>query len=60
MDTPARLAYSPAEAAVALGMSRSKVYELMADGTLPSLTLGRSRRIRVADLDALLADRVGA
>lgn len=51
------LAYSPAEAGKALGLSRSRVYELMNDGSLPSIRIGGSRRIRhealVAFLDGL-------
>ncbi|MHB2024235.1 MAG: helix-turn-helix domain-containing protein [Mycobacteriales bacterium] len=33
------------EAATALGISRSKLYELLAAGTLPSLRIDRCRRI---------------
>ena len=36
--------------------SRAFVYKLMSEG-LPSMKLGRSRRIRVADADAWLAQR---
>jgi excisionase family DNA binding protein len=32
------------EAARELGISRSKVYELLADGELPSVRIGRTRR----------------
>jgi len=39
------------EAADALGLSRSKVYELLAAGELPSVRIGRTRRIAVADLE---------
>ena len=49
-----RLAYSPAEAAQALGISRAKCCELIADGTLPSLKLDRRRLIRPAAIEALL------
>ena len=35
----------PAEAAERLGIGRSKVYELLASGELPSLKIGRLRRI---------------
>jgi excisionase family DNA binding protein len=51
-----RLAYSPAEAAQALGISRAKLYLLLDDGTIPSVKLGRRRLIRVADLEAVLGD----
>ena len=37
---PDKLLLRPAEAAEALGISRSKVYELLASGTLPSVRIG--------------------
>ena len=42
------------EAAEIIGLSRSKVYELLADGHLPSIRIGRTRRIDVTDLDAFI------
>jgi len=36
-----RLLWKPEEAAVLMGMGRAKVYELIADGTLPSVHVGR-------------------
>ncbi|MBW3659612.1 MAG: helix-turn-helix domain-containing protein [Actinobacteria bacterium] len=42
------------EAAEMIGLSRSKVYELLADGHLPSIRIGRTRRIDVTDLDAFI------
>jgi excisionase family DNA binding protein len=47
------LAYGPADAAKVLVVSRARVYELMNDGTIPSLKLGARRLIRheaIADL----------
>ncbi len=38
-----------------LGVSRAKIYELMASGELPSVRVGGSRRIRAEDLDAFVA-----
>ena len=49
-----RLAYSPAEAAEVLGISRPGIYNYLRDGTLPSLKLGRRRLIRHEALVALL------
>ena len=49
-----RLALSPAEAAEALGLSRARLYQLLADGTIPSGVLGRRRLIRPEALTALL------
>ncbi|HET8630027.1 MAG TPA: helix-turn-helix domain-containing protein [Thermomicrobiales bacterium] len=45
-----KLLLRPHECAEALGLCRSKVYELIASGTIPSITIGKSRRI---PLDAL-------
>ena len=49
--TPPRLLSVP-EACAFLRVSRTVMYALMQRGELPSLTIGRSRRIR---LDALVA-----
>lgn len=43
-----------AQAAEVLQLSRGKVYELIADGRLPSVSIDRSRRVREADLDAFI------
>lgn len=40
-DRPERLGLTVGEAAVVLGISRAFAYELVADGTLPSLRLRR-------------------
>jgi len=40
-----RLLLTPVEAAQALAIGRSKVYELMGDGSLRSVKIGRSRRV---------------
>ena len=49
------LLYTPEEAAEALRVGRSTVYELMSDGTLKFVKRGRSRRIRVTDLETYVA-----
>lgn len=56
---PDRLALTVAEAAAAVGLSRAGFYRLVADGTVPSITIGRSRRIRREALTAFL-DRLEA
>jgi excisionase family DNA binding protein len=38
------------------GISRSKVYELLADGELPSVRIGRTRRIALAALEEFIAE----
>ena len=42
-----RLLLRPAEAAEILGVSRSKLYELIAQGKIPSVRLDEGRLIRV-------------
>jgi excisionase family DNA binding protein len=42
------------EAARRLAIGRSHLYQHMQRGTLPSVRIGRARRIRVADLDAFV------
>jgi excisionase family DNA binding protein len=49
-----RLAYRPAEAAVALGIGRSRLYELLQAGMIPTRKLGPSTLILRADLLAFL------
>lgn len=46
-----RLLLTPEEAAHALGIGRTKLYQLLADGFLPSVRIGGSRRISTAALD---------
>lgn len=42
------------EAAGYLALSRSKVYELMNGGVIPWVKIGANRRIRAADVRALI------
>lgn len=51
---PQRIAYSVAQASVVSSLSRSKLYELMKAGTLPSIKVGARRLIKHADLIDLL------
>ena len=44
-------------AAQLLGVSRSKLYELLGEGALPTVRIGRSRRISIADLEAFVHGR---
>jgi excisionase family DNA binding protein len=50
-----RLAYSLKEAARTLGLSRSTLYKLIAQGDLRALHIGSRRLIEVADIEALLS-----
>lgn len=54
-----RWAFSPAEAAAALSISRAGLYNLLKSGELPSIKIGASRRIRTEDLAGYL-DRLSA
>ena len=50
----------PTEAAAALGIGRSKLYELMQDGVLEFVHIGACRRIPTEALAALAARLRGA
>ena len=43
--------YRPAEAAQAMGISRSKLYGLLAAGVIPSVRIGQSIRVPVQKLN---------
>lgn len=49
------LVYTAAEVQELLGLSRNSVYERIADGTLPSIRLGRRVVVPRAALEKLLA-----
>jgi excisionase family DNA binding protein len=53
--TGTRLLLTVPEAAAALAISRSKLYELLTAGTIPSIRIDGSRRIPVAALQAYIA-----
>jgi excisionase family DNA binding protein len=53
-----KLMLRPGEAAEALGFSRSKTYELIASGELPSVRVGSSRRVPLEQLKAWIAARL--
>lgn len=50
-----RLLYRVPEVAEFLGVSKAKVYELIASGALPSVRLDGCRRVRADDLRAYVA-----
>lgn len=54
-----RLAYSVPEASSAIGVGKTKLYALIAQGVLPSTLIGKRRLIRAADLEALIAGQIG-
>ena len=45
-----RLLLRPEEGAEAIGVSRARMYELIAEGRIKSIKIGRSRRIPIAEL----------
>jgi excisionase family DNA binding protein len=50
-DAPVqKLLLTVPEAGRALAISRSKMYDLLSTGHLPSVHIGRSRRVRVCDI----------
>lgn len=55
-----RLMLRPAEVADAIGVSRSKVYELLANHTIPSVLVGSSVRVPVDELRAWIGRQVKA
>lgn len=57
---PLPLAVSPADAARLLGIGRTRLYEELGSGAIPSFHLGRRRLIRIAALEAWMAARESA
>lgn len=53
-----RLLLRPAETADAIGVSRSRAYELIASGEIPSIRIGGSVRVPVDSLKAWIARRL--
>jgi excisionase family DNA binding protein len=53
-----RLLLRPGEAAVALGVSRSKIYELLSSRAIPSVRLGGSIRVPAIQLQAWIDGQV--
>ena len=49
-----RLLLTPSEAARTLGIGRSTLYELLRGGVVPSVRIGRCRRIVAEDLHAVI------
>jgi excisionase family DNA binding protein len=48
---PMKLLLTIKEASQVLAISRSKLYDLLNSGHLPSVHIGRSRRVRMTDLE---------
>lgn len=58
--TPSKLLLTVPETCLALGLGRSHVYGLIQRGELPSILVGRSRRIPVAALERFVEERLEA
>lgn len=54
---PTPMMLTAEETAAILGLSRTKVYELIAAGELPVMRFGRSVRVNRAELLALIEER---
>jgi excisionase family DNA binding protein len=53
---------SPEELAKFLGLGRTRTYELLSAGTIPSIRIGRLRKVRRTDVDKFIEshlERVG-
>ena len=53
---PMKLLLTISEATHVLAISRSKLYELLNSGHLPSIHIGRSRRVRMKDIEEFVRD----
>ena len=53
---PATMLLTVEETAAQLRIARRRVFAMLRDGTLPSVKIGRSRRIRSTDLTAYVAE----
>lgn len=51
---PVKLLLTLPEASHVLAISRSKLYDLLNSGHLPSVHIGRSRRVRVRDIEKFI------
>lgn len=49
-----RLAYRVTEAAEAIGVSKTMMYELIKSGSIPTITIGKSMRVPVGPLKVWL------
>lgn len=56
---PVRLCLSVEETIVALGIKRTRLYELLKEGKLKSFTVGGRRLFRLQDLEAFIAEASG-
>jgi excisionase family DNA binding protein len=55
-----RLLLRPEEGADAIGVSRARIYELMAQGAIRSIKIGRSRRIPLVEIQDWITRELAA
>jgi len=55
---PIRLLLTPEEAALALGISRAKLYPMLMCGSIPSIRIGGSRRVSISALERFIEQQV--
>ncbi len=49
---------SPEELAKFLGLGRTRAYELLSSGVIPSVRIGRLRKVRRTDVDKFIESRL--
>ncbi len=59
-EVRAKETLSPEDVAVLVGCRRTTAYKLLADGSIPSFQIGRLRRVRRADVERFIEERVTA
>ena len=59
MREPETLLHRPEEVAALLQLSRSKTYELIAEGQIPSIRIGRTIRVSASALEHWIREQEG-
>ena len=57
-EQPTERLLSPRELSGLLGLGRTSVYSLLTTGEIPSVRIGRLRRVRREDLDRFIEERL--
>lgn len=53
-NTPAPLSYRPEQVSAITGLSRTKIFELIADGTLESKRVGKARLVLARSVERFI------
>jgi len=59
-EVRAKETLTPEDLAVLVGCKRTTAYKLLAEGSIPSFTIGRLRRVRRADAERFMEECVSA